>query len=116
MKNKILFFTMLALVIQSHAKVVTISRDNPYTFSIISSLKKRPVTVHKQNEDYLRISCKSVDSFIDSSKDKKFIHSCSIRPKSDAPEGTFALFKKNSLKKKNPLFHVTVDFLRSIFL
>ncbi len=104
MKNKFIVITMLIITGSVHAKVINISRDNPHTFSLVSPHRKRPIGVHKQNEDYLKISCKPVDSLQD-----QHIHSCTIKPKSGAPEGTFALFKKTLKDEFKSLFHVSIE-------
>lgn len=105
MKNKILIFIMLASSASIDArKIVAISKDDPHTFSIVSHLKRQPVGVHKQNEDYIKIGCKPTDSF----KLDHFIHSCTIKVKSGAPEGTFALFRKTLENDFKSLFHISI--------
>lgn len=106
MKNKILIVLVLAISTSIHArKIISISQDTPYTFSMVSPHKKNPVTIHKQNEAYLHIRCKPRDSF----KDSHYIHSCTIKVKSGAPEGTFALFKKTLKNNLKSLFHVSIE-------
>lgn len=105
MKNKFLIIAILAMTGQIQGKTINISRDNPYAFSLVSSIEKRPLSVHRQNEDYLKISCKKVDAF----KENQFLHSCVIRPKSGSPEGTFALFKKTPEGDLKSLFHVSIE-------
>lgn len=105
MKNKILIFMILASSTSIDArKTIAISKDDPHTFSIVSHLKRKPIRVHRQNEDYIKIGCKPTDSF----KHDRFIHSCTIKVKSGAPEGTFALFRKTLENGWKSLFYISI--------
>lgn len=105
MENKILIFIILASSSLIHAKnIIFIPQDDYYTFSMVSYHKKNPVVVHKQNEHYLKVSCKPTDSLND-----LYVHSCTVKPKSRAPEGTFALFKRTLKKKLKFLFHISIQ-------
>lgn len=82
---------------------LSLSGNDSHKFSIASHLKRRPIGVHSQNTAYLRVSCKRIDKIREN-----YLHSCSIKPKSSAPEGTFAVFKKNIKNNLQSLFHVTL--------
>lgn len=88
-----------------HAQnIITLSQDTPYSFSVTSSHKKKPVIIHEQNKNYLKISCKPTDTL-----NNTYRHSCKIKAKPDAPEGTFALFLKTPENNLRRLFHVSIE-------
>jgi hypothetical protein len=105
MKKNIIIAILLIVSAHLHSqKIVTISIDNPYTFSIASPLKRDPITVHEQNKAYLKLYCKSKKSL-----KKLFLHQCTIRAQEGAPEGTFALFRNTIEDDYKHLFHITIE-------
>ncbi|MFT6765426.1 MAG: hypothetical protein ACJAZS_000303 [Alteromonas naphthalenivorans] len=105
MNKKILILTITLASTYVHAqKIITLSVDNPHTFSIASSFKKNPISVHQQNQAYLSLSCKHQASFKD-----HFIHQCTVKAQENAPKGTFALFKNTLEDAYRHLFHVTIE-------
>lgn len=84
-------------------KIVTITEGTPYDFSIASPLKRRPISVHKQNKAYIRLYCRPKPF------KNYFIHSCTIKARDEAPQGTFALFRKTTDKQYKPLFYINTQ-------
>lgn len=104
MENKILIFMILASSSIIHTRnVISIPQDDYHTFSIVSHYEKNPVVPHTQNKHYLKVSCKPTDSL-----NNLHVHFCTVKPKSRAPEGTFALFKRTPKKKLKFLFHIRI--------
>ena len=105
MKNKLLIFIVLIISTYLHTQPIIISKDSPYTFSLVSHLKRKPIRVHAQHNNSIKISCKARDSF----KRDHFMHSCTIKARSGATVGTFALLRKILEEGYKSLFHVTIE-------
>ena len=86
-------------------KVVHLYPGDSHTFDVNSTFSRRPVSVHRQNRDYLFIRCKRGKK-----QKKEFSYSCKISVKDHAAvEGTFAVFKKTKKKPYPILFHLSIE-------